>query len=199
MKYFNCAFFIIMIFSGCVTNTVESYPMKKTIEWEFTENEFIQYYTNDPNNYNIARWIFYDNLNQQSVYEIECKKLSGAISIGYGILFDVSDYDNNVCKLFEINTLGQYTILSHSLEGRWEKIKDWTTSEGINKGFDVINNIKISKMGNAYIFFINGSEIYQLAQTKPSGDRFGLFIQTGTESVESFPNIPADIQFKIVQ
>ena len=75
--------------------------------WKSDGNGFIQFSTNAPK-YDFTYWILYNNINESNIYEIECKKMSGASNYAYGLLFGASNTDMRRYYDLGISTQGYY-------------------------------------------------------------------------------------------
>jgi len=194
--FFSVILVIVLVFgmsvTGCDTGT-NDLPVS-TIEFEPDGNGFIQFSTNDPQKRG-TWWNLYDNINDRNIYEIECKKMSGAKNIGYGMVFGASNTDNREYYLLGITTQGDYWIGKYSNE-KFTTIKDWAESEKLSTGYNTINTLKVVKNGTSFTVFLNGSEVYQFTDTEISGDRLGYWTSIGSEKDESFPNTPVDVRFR---
>jgi len=180
----------VFIFTGCDTGTDDDGV--STIKWESDGNGFIQFSTNDPK-YNFIYWILYNNIIESNIYEIECKKMSGASNWGYGMIFGASD----IHKYYDLGITTQgYYIIGKEVNGKYTKIRDWTKSEKLNTGYNTINTLKVVKNGTTFTVYLNGSQADQFTDTEINGDRLGYWVDVGLEKDESFPNTPVDVRFR---
>jgi hypothetical protein len=164
-----------------------------TTEWEYDENWFIQYSTNDPQKYDWSYWHFDMNINDQNTYEIECKRMNGARNVRYGMVFGASD--TNKYYLLGITIQGQYNLWKN-IDQNWTMIKDWAYSEKLNTGYNIINNLKAVKNGTTFTVYLNGSRVHQFTDTQINGNGLGYFVNIGSKNDEAFPNMPVDVRFR---
>jgi len=167
-----------------------------TIKWEMADDGFIKLYCNYPELYNFNFKSFYSNTNYINEYEIECKKLSGAKNISYGLIFGATDSNENKYYGIDITVEGYYIV--YVVDDKIKtKIKDWTKSEYLNTGYNEINNIKAKKMEKMYIVFLNGEQVFQFTEYDFTGNKIGFNLFIGSEDEEEFPDYPVDVRFKI--
>ncbi len=188
------------IFTGCDTGTNDdggndgNQPVS-TKSFVSDGNGLIQYSTNDPKNYALAWWHFFNNINDQDIYEIECKKMSGASGYGYGMLFGASDDDNYKYYYLAISIDGTYSI-DKNIGNVLTEIKAPEKSDKLKTGYNVINILKVVKSGAEYTVYLNGSQEYQFTDTEISGNRVGYRVRIGSGYDESFPDTPVDVRFR---
>jgi hypothetical protein len=134
-------------------------------------------------------------MNESNIYEIECKKMSGASNWGYGMIFGASNTDMRRYYDLGISTQGYY-IIGKKVNEEYTTIRDWTKSEKLNTGYNTINTLKVVKNGTTFTVYLNGSQADQFTDTEISGDRIGYWVDIGLEKDESFPNTPVDVRFR---
>jgi hypothetical protein len=177
----------------------DSGPAISTINFEPDGNGFYQFYTNDSRYYGYALWsIAATNINgAANTYQIECKKISGAGNYPYGMVFGVADNNNRQYYSLTIDTNGYYYIAK--LNGdNFTEIKEWTFSNKLHTGYNVINTLKVTKNGITFTIYFNNdsTQIHTFTDSEISGNRVGLTASVGAKTAESFPDRPVDIRFR---
>ncbi len=178
-----------------------------TIEYTLGSDGFYRYYTNDPSYYNYGFWTIFENPNDDpDVYEIECKKISGANNYGYGMIFGASDENVNLFYSVLIDTTGWYTINKRVPNGTGfrnepmipndEELGRWRSSGNLNDGYNMLNTIKVEV--DEYSIYFNDSAIanYSFTDEEPYGNRIGFYTSVSSEENEDFPNTPVDTRFR---
>jgi hypothetical protein len=197
MKYFiTHSLLVVFIFFGCDTgmgNGSLDLPVS-TKKWELISDGYIRFYTNDSTNYNYYFWNWYENKNDSNTYEIECKKMSGNLDSGYGLVFGASDSGVNYYCL-EINANGYYRIWYRYNDTR-TLIKTIAFSDKLFTGTDKINNLKVTLEGEVWTVSFNDNQVYQFDKSTVYGSRIGFYVAVGPETDESFPNTPVDVRFR---
>jgi hypothetical protein len=199
---------LTLVFAGCVSakspnvepasvdNSQADLPAK-TIRWEADSDGFRQFYTNDAQYYD-----YYFTVSaithSGDTYETEVKKMSGNASYGYGMLFCYDSTDTYYRML--ITTDGAYNIAKR-VAGMWAEnpITPWTPSEAIVTGEGEMNTLKVVKSGNSFTASINGQQVATFADSDVIGTKIGAFAGVGKVDEESFPNIPVDVRFRVLQ
>ena len=200
MKYFISAFFVItLIFLVCYDGVSQSTgPWEvSNINWVSDGNGFVQFSTNDYKRFGSSSIGFADNINVINTWEMECIKTSGAGNLGYGMIFNASERRNDFFYVILITIEGYYCIMK-SVGSISTTIKNWSRSERLNIGYNVINTLKAVRNKKTITIFINGSQVFQFKETggKLDGNRIGYFVGIGDESKESFPNVPVNVRFR---
>ena len=197
MKQFISALFaVVFIFFVSYDGNSQSTGNRavSTIAWMQDGAGFIQYSTNDPENLRSGWWKFTDNI-LGNIYQIECKKISGALDHGFGLVFGASNTDNQKFYVLLISADGCYYIFKEDGKKR-TIIKDWTISERIKTGYNVTNTLKVVKNGTEFTVFLNGGQVYQFKDSSIKGDRLGYWVTVGDQNEESFPNRPVDVRYR---
>jgi len=167
------------------------------ILYELDQNEFVRCSTNDPREYNWARWRLFENGNDENTYEIDCKKISGASYNGYGLLFGASDTDVYKYYYLTIWVDGTYSISkSTNNVDDLTDIKEREESDKLHTGYNVTNTLKVVKNGGEYTVYLNDSQVYEFTDSDISGNRLGYRVSIGSQNAELFPNTPVDVRFK---
>ena len=167
------------------------------IDWVSDGNGFIQYSTNDYRRFDTSSRVFADNINAVNTWEMECMKISGSESSGYGMMFNVSDNNNINYYVIVITINGDYCILKRV--GSVNRVmKNWARSERLNTGYNVINTLKAVRNRRDITIFINDNQVFQFRETggRLDGNRIGYIVSIGDENMESFPSIPVDVRFR---
>jgi hypothetical protein len=198
MKYFiTVSLFFAFMFSGCDTGTgngSSDLPVS-TKRWELGSDGYIQYYTNDSNNYDYSFWVLYENNNAPNTYEIECKKVGGNLSYYYGMVFGASGSGTTQYYCLDITANGYYRIRKED-NGSRTIIKSEASSDKLFTGLNQINDLKITLEETTYTIFLNNNQVFQINDLTPYGTRIGFYVAVGTDSDESFPNSPVDVRFR---
>jgi hypothetical protein len=198
MKYFiTLSLLVVFIFFGCdpgIGNGSSDLPVSTEL-WALRSDGYIRFYTNDSTNYDYYFWNLYENKNAQNTYEIECKKMSGNLASGYGLVFGASDSGVNQYYCLEIYANGYYRIWYRDNDTR-KIIKTVGYSDKLFTGTDKINNLKVALEGTAWTISFNGNQVYQLSNLTEYGSRIGFYVAVGSETGESFPNTPVDVRFR---
>lgn len=181
-----------LVFSGCVEGKPDL-PLE-TLWWETSEDGFVTYRTNDPQDYDYFGVELYDNANaDQDTYQIQCKKMSGHGPTGYGMVFAASDSSHY--RLL-ITLKGSYNLWKQ-VSGTATQIRDWTDSEFLYPGYGKTNTITVTKDTNRYTVYFNGLFAFRFDDSSAlTGTKIGFCAVVGSETEESFPNSPVDLRFK---
>jgi S1-C subfamily serine protease/antitoxin component YwqK of YwqJK toxin-antitoxin module len=147
-------------------------------QWEGKSDGSYSQLTNEGNislvltNDDISSRYNYITLEQNSSYSIESiiQKKSGKGNEGYGIIFGFKDW-NNYYK-FLISEYGSYIIFSQ-FEGVNIRLCEWTKSKTIFTG-NQRNLLKIIKIGDEFIFSINGEVVERLKSKDLRGNNIGI-------------------------
>jgi hypothetical protein len=83
------------------------------------------------------------------------------------------------------------------IDGAWKALKDWTTSDKLQTGYNKTNSIKVTKSGTKkYTVFLNDAQVDEFEDESITGSRIGYYVTVGTAAREKFPNTPVDVRFK---
>ena len=66
----------------------------------------------------------------------------------------------------------------------------------MNTGYNVVNKLKVTRLGPEFTVFLNGSQVYQFIDWEISGDRLGYVVDVGDQNQEAFPEKPVDVRFR---
>jgi hypothetical protein len=183
------------------TITCENEPAIETIEWEPDGAGFRQYKTNDSQYYSWSFW-YWKNASYQDpmtafAVEAEAKKLSGCGGYGVDIIYCLQDSQN--FYVLGISTYGSYRV-GKRLNGSWFTIIDWTSSNHINTGYNVINNLKVTYDGSTtFTIYLNGFIVDSFADSSFSGGKAGYLVSIADEDCENFPDEPVDVRYRMLQ
>jgi hypothetical protein len=180
-----------------------------TITWELDGNGYVQFSTNDPNYYDYAFWIYYNQAHQDppmtSAVTAIAKKVSGALNYGFGIIFCFQDHDN---FFYVLITADGYYDIGERVGGAPSKIVDYTFSGAINTGLGASNTISVTYTSgtNTMAVSINGSQVNTFQPNTGSspfiqnwtGGKAGFICTIGNSSTENFPDTASDVRFKFI-
>lgn len=186
---------LIFINLGCGGSSV---PIQSHI-WrdDGTGTGFIQFYTNDPNeyNYNFLSWTSTPQAPMISV-ETQVKKISGNQNYGYGVLYCYQDSNNFYCLLITVN---KYYCVYKRVDGIFSPVLDWRYSSNLYSGYDILNKIKINlstTTPNSFTVYFNDIEDYTFIDSSFTSGDSGFYTTSGKSNEENFPNVPVDVRFK---
>jgi hypothetical protein len=102
--------------------------------------------------------------------DVDVRQISGPDDNGYGIQFRYEDSSNR----YRFNISGDgYTRFDKWVNGTTEVIRGWESTPLINQG-NSLNHITIVANGNLFTFYINGTELYSVADTQFNSGRAGF-------------------------
>jgi hypothetical protein len=82
----------------------------------------------------------------------------------------------------------------------WTEIIGNTSSNSLNTGYNVINNLKVTYDGsNTFTIYLNGQNVDSFIDSSLSGGYAGYFVDISDEECENFPNEPVDVCFRMLQ
>jgi len=211
------------VFSGCDLGT--DLPFSTRTEWR--EDGFFQFSTNEHWRYGyVFRNNFYnvdsnDDKDTEN-FEIEVKKISGNRHMGFGMIFGQVDDGRHFYVIINVN--GQYMIGRRNLVtvtdphgGTSQDFVDqpilgrtlaasWMDSDRLRRGVNRANTIRVERSGTTFVVFFNGYEVdrfsdgFIIAGTHDAeGHRIGFRASVGTNLLESFPNTPVDVRFRLIR
>jgi hypothetical protein len=172
-------------------------PSVETISWKSDGYGFIQYSTNDSAKLNYSMGCTYSSTNSApSVVTATVKKISGASTYGYGVLFAVTDTNNRYRVM--IDCTGYYRVDMISA-GYTYAFQDWTYDEAIHAGYDAQNTIAVTYSAPNYSVAINGTHMVSFPAdgTVGTSGYSGFYLSVGTSVEEDFPDTPVDVRFKM--
>ena len=107
----------------------------------------------------------------------------------YGLLFRLKDSGNYY--QFEVDCDGRYR-LSKVVNGALTPLKDWTTSEAINRKDGATNELSVRAEGETVEVFANGQPLFQTQDKTYAGGGFGLYAGSGLSA--SYTAVFDDLQ-----
>ena len=170
-----------------------------TIDWEPDGQGFIQFYTNDEQDYGYYFIHIPSGASEATMTtaEVEVKKISGASSAGFGIIFCGTNIDNFYKLLISLN--GNYRM-SKKVSGLYTDLIPWSSSGGsLNASYGVVNKIKVQFDGtDTFSIFFNDVFVDSVVDTSFSGGDSGYYAYVSDDN-ESFPDTPVDVRFRMLQ
>jgi hypothetical protein len=192
--FFFITIFIIPIILVCCVKPLPK--IDETIQWEYDSEGFIRFCTNDPKYHNYLLLCPFDDTYQDpfNVLEVECNKISGNKYGGYGVFFNMTDWDNYYLLL--IDASGYYCIYK-TVNGTWEAILDWDTSRSLYQGHGIVNSIKIKyhESLEMYEFSFNGGPYRTFKDANFINGYSGFCVSVLGKKYENFPREPVDVRF----
>jgi Tol biopolymer transport system component/pSer/pThr/pTyr-binding forkhead associated (FHA) protein len=104
--------------------------------------------------------------------EMEAKQERGAESNSYGLLFRFQDRNN--FYRFDVSSDGYY-LFSKFIDGEWITLVDWTPSEAIKAGGNIL---KVSAFEDKIALWVNGQMLTSRTDDSLSHGNFGFFAGT---------------------
>ncbi len=90
-----------------------------------------------------------------------------------GLIFWYVDVNN--FYVFELAPNGMASVWRRQ-RGKWLEQVSWRAAEGANKGDGAINELRVTTLGNAATFHVNGQKFEELEGSAPeNGQQIGLF------------------------
>jgi hypothetical protein len=188
--------FLIFILFSCIPDfKIEPDLPVQTINWIVDADSFYQFYTNDSSHLGYCCFFYYGSLlSPMTEVKIQLKKNSGMSDTGNGVIFHCSaDFKNFYAVLIDIN--GRF-IISKSINNVNTAIKVWTNSVNLIKGYNKINEIRVTRdiNGNFQVYFNDVHETTaDFSDTEIISGYCGFYAYVS--SYEHFPNMPVDIRY----
>lgn len=113
------------------------------------------------------------DINKDFKILAQVKKISGINNNGFGIIFGRKDSDNQ--NEFFI-TSGGHFMIKYNENGEAKYEKNWTKSNHIKTGDNVLNYLKIEKNSSSYKFYINNNLVHTSYSTRFFGDNIGFIV-----------------------
>jgi hypothetical protein len=181
-------------------NALESSTIPvSTILWKEDGGGFIQLKSNDPSI--LKRFFIMSSVATQhsmTTVNVTAKKLSGAATEGFGVVFCHLDNKNHYRVL--ITTTGYYCV-EKMVGGILGKVRDWSLSPNIKRGFGSENTIIVSYNGaNSFAVFFNGAGNADATFEVPGGffgGAAGFCVSIGDSTNEDPLKVPVDVRFKM--
>jgi hypothetical protein len=197
----------MIVANSCTQSPVG--PTVTTTFWELDGNGYVQFSTNDPKYYEYYFEVYYDQEYQAapmtSAVIAVVKKMSGALNIGFGMLFCFTDFGN---FFYVLITADGYYDIGQCVNSAVTRIVDYTLSGAINTGVGASNTISVTYTSgtNTMAVFINGSQVNSFQPNTGSnpyipnwtGGKAGFMSLVGNSSEEGFPYTASDVRFKFV-
>lgn len=125
---------------------------------------------------------------------VDARQLKGSPESSYGILFRYQGPD--AFYRFDITSSGLYVLERRNPDGTWERFTpDWRESPAINRGLNVVNQIKVVAEGPRIRVFVNDllleeirDETYATGTIALDAGTFGVpGLQVAFDNVSVFP------------
>lgn len=186
----------------------------RTIEYEPTQDGYLQFYTNDLKNCLGGSGCFTKEMGSLPIlhsFEAAIAKDSGLSGYMYGIYFCYSD-PSHFYRLL-INPVGHCELFmcNGNSYGWWDfAAKAWVPASGKNnncypeipnllQGFGVENVVKVIADGSGnFDLFFNGIKSESFFDQSFAGGAYGFMSYVGTVKDEDFPEIPVNIRYKVI-
>jgi hypothetical protein len=179
------------------TNSAVNLPVK-TNAFGVKGNAWINYYTNDAASLNYGRYLTYDSTAYSSpaTITVVLKKNSGNSTTGYGFLWNYQDSSNFLRLL--ISEDGWWQVCK-KVSGSYSELFTWASNTALRQGYGVENTISLVPQNGVWRIYFNGQDTACVVadSSLPNSGRIGLYVVVGDGSIESFPNTPVDVDFKI--
>lgn len=190
-------FLLVFIFS-CSNSGVDI----ETIAWEEDGSGYVQFSTNDLNNYFFGFLNPYVTTFQNSYSNTTFSLIrkSGSELAGYGGIFCYQDDDNHY--IIFISGVGKYQIVKN-IGGNYTVLTDpaWIVSDDLIQGYDQINEIAITRNNSTdqfTIIFNGGLDNITFTDTDLTSGSSGFYTYIADNSTgELFPYEANDVRFKI--
>ncbi|HUV36528.1 MAG TPA: hypothetical protein VMX58_06280 [Patescibacteria group bacterium] len=158
---------------------------------------FRRFYADIPGYYNRGFYYFLSGSRQEPMMAVQSqiKKISGFDDVGFGVLFCMQD-NGDYYRLL-IKTDGTYSVTRKSGELK-QPLIDWTASDHLEQGYDVLNEIMITYdyIQQRFAIFFNEVPETAFIDASFSGGCSGFYAIIGPEQLEHFPDEPVDIRFR---
>jgi hypothetical protein len=211
-----------VLFTGC-ENIVGSGsdgddgPTIETISWEDDGNGYVQYKTNDEDKTGALLQVTYttssDSVTSASSVEVETKKLSGAASGFYGVVFGRQDNGNQYVLWIDYDTSRRGFVLGKFHDGEYSSVTTYQEASAIHN--DDADSIWIHITRGPYddsdehdydgitIAFKSGNESSYTTETRVHSDALplgakGFSAEIASSEAEDFPDTPVDVRFKMI-
>ena len=182
----------------CIASCSDPYSASiENINFREDGEGFLLFYADIPGYYNRGFYHFLNGSKQtpMMVVRSQVKKISGFDDVGYGIVFCMQD-NGDYYRLL-VKTDGAYSVTRKSGELKTPLI-DWTSSEYLSQGYDVMNEIMVMYDYTRQRFTVFFNEVAETSyvDTFFSGGYSGFYAIIGPEEMEQFPDEPVDIRFR---
>lgn len=175
-----------------------------TPEWDEFDG-WSRFRTSDSEVYDYSFWKYETTTDGLYPIEIDLYKNSGAPGWGYGIIF--ARQPDGRCYQFLISTYGWTRLDYYDPINKYTEIKEWTYEDIIIEGIGAINTIQVDweSGSNRYSLSINDKLVDYFYLNEVSLDKrltegmAGFLVTVGDEEDESFPYIPVEVLFKMIE
>lgn len=208
MKFVMCSIAVLAFMFGMTATSCSKQPDSSgdeltayTILYELMDDGFYQFKSNNKRFYNYCFWKYWDGTNMNrngTIIEAQVMKTSGCSNYGYGVVFGFKDFQNFYYFLITIE--GWFTIRAVT-NGQWFPLWNWVGSAALNKGYGMINTLKVSNRFSTgtYEFYINNVHAFSTTKTNLTGENHSGFITfMGDVGDENFPYVPVDCRYKML-
>jgi hypothetical protein len=94
------------------------------------------------------------------VLEVEAQLLTGSLDSSYGVLFRQDD--NGRFYRFVITGNGLFMLERRNGDGSWTRlIEEWTQTEAINQGPNVVNRLRVAAVGSQIAVYANDQLLHE--------------------------------------
>ncbi|MDL2228679.1 hypothetical protein LJC14_00335 [Treponema sp. OttesenSCG-928-L16] len=181
------------LFAGCTSSP--KVPTQNVL-FEEDADAWVRYCTNDKYQYGRRKQLIFDNANSDpNVYEMDIKRISGFENMSAGMAFGAVD-DNNYYSV-TVSATGNFIV--RKISGTTSELVRKDNYPSVNKGYNVVNTLKVVKNGNHYDVFVNNNTTadYTVTDTSIKGSKIGYYLIIGDSGYEKFPDIPVEVYFKV--
>ena len=174
-------------------------PLIQTILWAEDGNGYIQFSTNDEDNFLTGFFKHYPTTakNPYTDATFTIIRKSGSLTTGYGGVFCYQD-GNNFYR-FLINGNGSYAI-AKKITGSYIAIQGWTASPDILTGYDQLNVIDIQRndITDEFTILINGGTPINFTDPDLQSGSSGFYSYIiNNDNGEYFPVDANDTRYKL--
>jgi hypothetical protein len=203
---FGAAISAALLLGSCAAND----PEILTVYWQADGDGYLQFRTNDANDYN-KPFIYIPSEANNSLIggadwtaQADVIQLAGTTLGGFGLVvgYDGLDTPSLDCMIFLVNCSGQYKIMQRA-SGIISEVSSLTpgwVSSGYIKSYNQINTLKAvyDQSESKLSFFANDHELctlngYALGQNTQAGFFNGIL----SKEYEGFPRYYSDRRFKL--
>lgn len=126
----------------------------------------------------VARYVAAEGLVAENfVAQVEVMQLSGSTNSGYGMVVRVQDVAEIAPQFyrFDITGNGRFMVERRMAANGWERLTNgWQDTTLLLTGHNNRNLLKVEAEGSDLGFFINGFEVFSVADSTYSSGGFGL-------------------------
>lgn len=185
----TCHFLLVtfLLVTGCAerVTVVDKFDGNSTLTWVLESDEQGQTTIQDgklafsiPAS-GVARYVAADGLIAADfVAEVEVMQISGSMNSGYGMLFRIQETGlQPAAQFYRFNVTGNglFMVERRTATAGWERLTDeWQETTLLLTGYNNRNLLKVEAQGSDLGFFINGFEVFSIADSTFSSGGFGL-------------------------